>query len=333
MRILVLGGTAFLSRTVAEEAVRRGHDVTCACRGVSGPLAEGASLVVWDRSSEAPEELVEAAYDAVVDVSRTPSHVRRAVAALPDPHWVLVSTGNVYRDHGRRGVAAADLPLLDPITTDEDPASSPDAYGGMKVACEQLVREGTRSAMVVRAGLIVGPGDSSGRFAYWPQRLAAGGEVLAPESPEDPVQWVDVRDLAAWIVDAAEARATGVFDGTGPAVPRRRFLDEVAAGVGASPAYTWLPRDFLVEHEVAEWSGPRSVPLWISDPEWQGFMDHDVTPSLEAGLRIRTLAETARDTLAWLRATPDAAVTGLTLEEEAEVLAAWRARPGAPATT
>ncbi len=332
MRILVLGGTAFLSRTVAEEALRRGHDVTCACRGVSGPLAEGTSLVTWDRSEEAPAELAGAAYDAVVDVSRTPSHVRRAVAALPDPHWIFVSTGNVYRDHSARGATADRLPLLDPVTTDEDPTSSPDAYGAMKVACEQLVLDGTRSAMVVRAGLIVGPGDPSGRFAYWPQRLADGGEVLAPESPDDAVQCVDVRDLASWIVDAAEARTTGLFDGTAPALTRSGFLDEVAAGVGAAPAYTWLPRNFLVEQKVAEWAGPRSVPLWISDPEWQGFMDHDVTPSLEAGLRIRPLAETARDTLAWLRATPDAEVTGLTRSEEAEVLAAWRAAHGERST-
>lgn len=326
MRILVLGGTAFLGRAVVDEALRRGHEVTCACRGQSGPVADGARLVVWDREEEPPAEL-ETSYDAVVDVSRTPSHVRRAVAALPDPHWVFVSTGNVYRRHDLVGAKADEIPLLDPLTTDEDPSSDPDAYGAMKVACEEMVTAGTSSSTIIRAGLIVGPGDGSGRFTYWPARLAEaardGGEVLAPESPDDPVQCIDVRDLATWIVDLAEQRRTGIFDGTCPPIPRRDFLAGVAQGVGYDGDITWLPRDFLADQKVEEWAGPRSVPLWISDPEWQGFMAHDVTPSLEAGLTIRPPEETARDTLAWLEQTPDASVTGLTREEERAVLDAW----------
>ena len=327
MRILVLGGTAFLGRTVAEEAVRRGHDVTCACRGRSGPVADGARLVVWDREQAPPEELVTARYDAVVDVSRTPSHVRRAVTVLTDAHWLFVSTGNVYRTHDVIGGTPQSLPLLDTVTNDEEPSADPDAYGAMKVACEQLVTEGTASSMVVRAGLIVGPGDPSGRFAYWPARfdeaLRDGGEVLAPESSDDPVQLIDVRDLAAWVADSAEARRTGVFDGTSPPMSRRDFLAEVGRGVGADPQLTWLPRGFLVEQKVAEWAGPRSVPLWIADPDWRGFMAHDVTASVEAGLAPRPVSETARDTLAWLRDHADAPVTGLTREEETAVLANW----------
>jgi len=321
MRLLVLGGTAFLSRTVAEEAVRRGHEVTCACRGTSGPLPDGVRHVRWDRNEPAPADLGH--HDAVVDVSRIPSHVQRAVDVLPGAHWVFVSTCSVYADQSRVGATADQLPLLEPIFSDEDPMSAPEVYGAMKVACEHVVTAGAASAMVVRAGLIVGPGDPSGRFAYWPNRVAAGGEVLAPESPDDPVQLVDVRDLAGWLLDSAEARRTGVFDGTSQPVTRREFLGQVAAGCGAEVAFTWVPRDFLVEHEVAEWAGPRSLPLWLSDPDWGGFLAHDTSPAIAAGLRIRPMAETARDTLAWLRETPDAAVTGLTMQEEAEVLTAW----------
>lgn len=328
----MLGGTAFLSRAVAAEAVARGHDVTCAARGRSGTTAAGSRLVLWDRTEEPPEELVAAGssdsrFDAVVDVARIPSHVRRAVAALPDAHWVFVSTCNVYADHATRGATAETLPLLEPISTDEDPTASPDAYGGMKVACEQLVQEGAASSAVVRAGLIVGPGDPSGRFASWVSRVASGGEVLVPEPREDPVQWVDVRDLAVWLVDLAERRTTGVFDGIGAPVTRSELVQGLLAGAG-SPATrpVWVPRHFLVEHGVAEWTGPRSITMWISDPDWQGFLAHDTAPSYAAGLRTRPLAATARDTLAWLRATRDATVTGLTRAEENEILAAWRAR-------
>ena len=182
--------------------------------------------------------------------------------------------------------------------------------------------------MVVRPGLIVGPGDPSGRFAYWPSRLADGGRVLAPGRPGDTVQVVDVRDLASWIVTSAEARTTGTFDGVGPVTTIGGLLDEVAARVGAEPAFTWVPQDFLAEQGVAPWSGERSLPLWLPRPEYDGMLAHDPAPAAHAGLHTRPVAETARDTLAWLRATPDAPVTGLTRAEEGEVLAAWDRRGG-----
>lgn len=331
MRILVLGGTAWLSRTVAEQAARRGHEVTSASRGLSGPPASGVRHVSVDRSSASPEELVAAIgddFDAVVDVSRVPSHVRRAVAAYPDQHWVFVSTCSVYADNSAPG-AGVDARLLEAVTTDQDPSASPEMYGAMKVACEQSVLERTTDPMILRAGLIVGPGDPSGRFTYWPARLATGGEVLAPASPEDPVQVVDVRDLATWIVDGVEQRLGGIFDAISQPVARRHFLEDVAQGCASlvdepvETTFTWVPSDFLTSHRVEEWAGPRSLPLWVGDPDWQGFMARDTSPAIEAGLRIRPFTETARDTLAWLRSTPEATVTGLTRAEEAEVLGAW----------
>lgn len=321
MRILVLGGTVFLSRAVAEEAVARGHEVVCACRGTSGTVPDGAGHVVLDRTDGTwPDTL--AGFDAVVDVSRTPSHVRTAVAALPDAHWVFVSTCSVYADHRALGGTPANTPLLDAIEEDVDWTSSPEAYGGMKIACERIVEAGAASSVVIRPGLIAGPGDPSGRFTYWPVRLAEPGPVLAPPA-DDVVQTIDVRDLAAWVVTAAESRLEGVYDGVGAATLRADFLAEVARGVADVPSdLVWSSEEFLAEQKVEPWSGDRSLPVWVPGEDDRGFMAHDVAPSLAAGLRLRPLAETARDTLAWVRADPDAKVTGLTRDEEREVLAA-----------
>lgn len=315
MNLLVLGGTKFLSRSVATQAIERGWDVTCACRGTSGPLPEGVTHLPWDRSLEAPAALADGEWDAVVDVSRTPSHVRRAVAALADAQWVFVSTINVYADNS----SPAMEPLVEAITTDVDLAEDPEAYGPMKVACERAVIEGTSSSMVVRPGLMVGPDDGSGRFSYWPERLARGGEVLAPGSPSDVVQVIDVRDLAAWILDACAARTTGVFDGVGEIMPIARLLDEVAAGVGATGTFTWVDSDFLEEQGVEPWAGEGSLPLWLPRPEYDGMMSHDPRPAIDAGLRLRPVADTARDTL-------DEVAIGISPVREAEVLAAWHAR-------
>jgi nucleoside-diphosphate-sugar epimerase len=325
--MLVLGGTMFLSRAVAEEALRRGHDVTCACRGVSGTVPDGATHVVWDRGDqETPAELAAASFDSVVDVARHPSHVRSAVAAFPDAHWTFVSTINVYSDDTIPNGTADTLPLHDPVHTDEDPTASPELYGAMKVSCEQSVLEGAASAMIVRPGLIVGPGDPTGRFSYWPARLADGGEVLAPGSPDDAVQVIDVRDLAVWIVDAAEARTTGVYTGTSHVMTRGEFLAQMADGLGVEPHLTWVDQEFLAEQEVEPWMGPRALPVWLPLPEYAGLMAHDVRASYDAGLATRPIGDTARDTLAWLRDHPDAASTGIGREDEAEVLRAWHAR-------
>ena len=325
MRLLVLGGTQFLSRAVAAEAVARGHDVSCACRGVSGQLPDGVRHVVWDRADEPPEEVTGGTWDAVVDVARLPSHVRRAVAAMPDAHWVFVSTINVYPDNHLTGTPDT-LRVREPITEDADPSSSPEAYGAMKVGCEQLVSAGAASSMLVRAGLIVGPEDGTGRFTYWPERLDRGGEVLAPGSPDDRLQIIDVRDLAAWIVDSAEERRTGTYDGVGEVLRIADLLERVADGVGSAPACTWVGQEFLAEQGVEPWSGDDGLPLWLPRPDYDGMAAHDPSPSLAAGLRLRPVAETARDTLAWLRSTPGAARTGLSPAREAEVLAAWHAR-------
>jgi 2'-hydroxyisoflavone reductase len=323
MRLLVLGGTVFLSKAVAADAVARGHDVTCAARGTSGSVPDGARLVTVDRSQPLPD-LGE--FDAVVDVGRLPSWVRTAVAAYPSAHWVFVSTVNVYADDATPGGTPATLPLVEAMAEDADLKENPEAYGPMKVECERIVLDGAASAMVMRPGLIVGPGDPSGRFSYWPRRLAAGGEVLAPGDPDDAMQVADVRDLAAWAVTACEERTTGVYDGVGPVMPLSQLLERCAEGVDSEITWTWVDQEFLQAQEVEPWMGPGAIPLWLPRPEYDGLPAHDVQPSLDAGLTIRPLAATTRDTLAWLEATPDAVVTGIDLDREKELLEAWHTR-------
>ncbi len=322
MRILVLGGTLFLSHAVAADAVARGHDVTCAARGESGAAPDGARLVHLDRA--APDwSALDGSWDAVVDVARTPSWVRAALEALAGriPHWTFVSSISVYADMATPGGCPDKLPLLEPILEDVEQDTA-EKYGASKVGCEQLVLERAQQAFLVRPGLIVGPGDPTGRFSYWPERLAAGGEALAPEHPDLPTQAIDVRDLAAWIITGVEQGLTGAYDATSRVRSLGDVLGEVVAGVGGGAELSWVPADFLAEHDVRPWAGPRSLPLWLPEDR-RGLLTHDVAAAFAAGLTTRPVAETAQDTLAWLRAHPDATRTGLSADEERAVLEAW----------
>ena len=176
----------------------------------------------------------------------------------------------------------------------------------------------------MRPGLVVGPGDPSGRFTYWPVRLAEDGPVLAPAPSDMPVQVVDGRDLAAWLVSCAEQRLPGVVDGVGPVLTWEQLLADVAAGVAAAPVLVWVDQSRLVELGVTPWAGPGSLPVWL--PEDPGMLTHDPGPARAAGLRCRPVADSARDVLAWVRSDPAAAVSGMSRAEEQEVLR----RAGAP---
>lgn len=332
MRLLVLGGTVFLSRAVAAEGVRRGHEVVCAARGSSGSVPDGAALVRVDRDGgeAALEPLAGERFDAVVDVATMdPEWVRAALKALGGNagHWTFVSSMSVYADHGIPGQSVATAKLL-PEVPQRPAEPTADAYGGAKVASERAVSglfDGP--AFLVRPGLIVGTGDPSGRFGYWPARLHRGGEVLVPAPLDASVQFVDVLDLASWIVDAAQERLDGTFDAVCPSLPFSEVLARVAAGVRA-PAHELVPAPpgWLQEREVQPWAGPRSLPLWAPGEEYAGFMAHDVSASVAAGLSIRPVEETAADALAnelALDGDPDRErKAGLTADEERELLAA-----------
>ncbi|MFI9006942.1 NAD-dependent epimerase/dehydratase family protein [Actinosynnema sp. NPDC053489] len=299
MRILVLGGTVFLGKATAAEAVRRGHEVVCAARGESGAVPGGAVLVPVDRDVDLGP-LAGRHFDAVVDVARmSVTWVRRALAAVTADHWTFVSSASVYADHSTPGGTAT----LDPVEDDPAAPMTPERYGAVKVASEHAVLDAVGDrAFIVRAGLINGPGDPTDRFGYWPNRLSRGGRVAVPDAPDQPVQHVDVRDLAAWVVDAAERRTTGTFDAVGPANPLSLVLGEIAGAV--APPGTVLvrvPEAVLQRHGVEPWVGPRSLPLWLP-PTHRAMMFRDAGPALAAGLRVRPTAETALDALAHERA-------------------------------
>jgi 2'-hydroxyisoflavone reductase len=332
MRYLVLGGTAFLGRAVAAYAVGCGYDVTCAARGESGPVPDGARLVRVDR--RAPDGLAALAgeYDAVVDVAQQPSRVRAALDALAGRvgHWSFVSSCSVYADQATPGQRAADAPVVDVPEGLDDPTATDEAYGQCKVAAERALLGSGIPAFVCRAGLIVGPEDPSDRFTYWPVRLARGGPVLAPGHPDDLVQWIDVRDLAQWLVASAASGRTGVYDGVGVPTRRADFLAAVADGVGVTTDPVWVDQEFLAAHEVNPWMGPRSLPLWLPLSEYAGFLSRDPGPSMSAGLTFRHLSDTAASTLAWYRAAPRNLKSGLTPADEVTVLEAWRTSQAEP---
>ncbi len=329
MKLLVLGGTLFLSRAIAEEGVRRGHDVVCAARGTSGKVPEGATLVKIDR--EAPNGLDALAgqkFDAVVDVAAMSyPWVRDALAAVGAEagHWTFVSSINVYADAVSVG-QNEDAQLHRPAQSGADQEvriEHPDLYGSIKVASENAVREemGDR-AFIVRSGLIVGPGDRSDRFGYWVARISKGGRVVVPDSLEQPTQYVDVRDMAAWIVDAGERRIGGTYNGVGRTRPLGEVLADIVEAVG--PPGTELvpvPEDQLEQAGVQVWRGDKSLPLWVPPVDY-GFMAHDHSRSAAAGFRHRPFAEIVAGVLAYERELgPDRErKAGLTPAEEAELL-------------
>ncbi|MHA6779921.1 NAD-dependent epimerase/dehydratase family protein [Pseudonocardia saturnea] len=297
---LVLGGTRFLSRAVAAAALARGHEVTCVARGESGPVPSGARLVVADRDVPGSlEPLRGQRFDAVVDVATMSfPWVRDALAVIDAGHWTFVSTINVYADSVTPG-QGVDAPLLDPLHEGSTPTPDrdPNAYGAIKVASENAVRARHPDALVVRAGLICGPGDRSDRFGYWPQRFARGGRAVVPDAPDQPMQIVDVRDLAAWIVDSGERGRAGTFDGSGPRTTLGAVLEEIAVAVGAADlTLVPLAPAVLEAAGVTPWAGPRSLPLWLPDSH-AGIAARDTAPAAAAGLICRPIADTARAAL------------------------------------
>ena len=304
MRILVLGGTAWLGRTVVRHALDHDHDVTCLARGTDVPA--GARSVVADRDRPDAYTAVtrEGRWNAVVDVSRTPAHVRGAVAALEPvaDRYVFVSTVSVYASPDERG-ADEHAAVLDPS---DDPAD----YGAAKVACERAVLDafGPDRTSIARAGLVGGPGDHTGRSGYWPWRFARAAEtgraVVVPARTDRPTSVIDVRDLAAWLVGAAEGGRAGVHDVTGEVRTLGRHLEEARTVATADVPVVPLADAELLERGVAPWAGERSLPLWIPDDDHQGMNDRPAVRARSAGLIRRPLAETLADTLTWERQQP-----------------------------
>lgn len=335
MRVLVLGGTVFLSRAVAVHARDKGHDVTCAARGAGGEPPDGVRFVLIDRAlRDGLAPLAGQDFDAVVDVARqSVTQVRAAVHALGShaAHWTYVSSRSVYAEKVNAGqtVAAALVDAADDSVDEDEPSN----YGRLKVGAEGCVLDAVgEKAFIPRPGLIVGPGDVSDRYGYWPARMSRAGEVLCPGDPAKEVQWVDVADLAGWIVSAAEQRLVGVYDATCAPTGMGELLARTASGCGTSPELTWVADDFLVDRGVEPWMGSRSLPLWLPQPEYAGYGSWDVSASLAAGLTIRSIEQTAAAALAWERrcGLDRPRKAGITAEEEASLLGDWRARVRRP---
>lgn len=319
--VLVLGGTAWLGREVAREATTRGHDVTCLARGESGEVADGVRFVAANRDDPgAYDDLTTDHWHVIVDVTRQPGHARGAVLTLgaQADHWTLVSTGNVYADlaHPIRDDDALREPLAHDVAT-------PELYGEGKVACEEAVNA-LPQHLILRAGLIGGPGDPSDRAGYWVARFAVAGDepVLVPDLPGVRAQLLDVRDLAAFILDAALGGVTGVMNAAGESMPLTEFLSASADVAGHTGMAMGAGPDWLAERDVEPWMGPRSVPLWLP-PEALGMTAMDTARAEAAGLVRRPLVETLTDTLDDERARGLGRdrKAGLTREDELELLA------------
>ncbi len=310
-KILVLGGTVFLGRHVVEAALAAGCEVAVFNRG-SRTLAFAGAVepLRGDRDGDL-SALRGRHFDAVVDCSGyTPEQVKGTAIVLRDQvaHYVFVSTISVYARFAP-GLAYDESA---PVTTDAT------GYGGGKARAEEALKAAyAERATCVRPGLIVGPYDPTGRFTYWPLRMARGGQVLAPGRPERPVQCIDARDLAAWCIQLALQHRGGVFHGVGPTGTMADMLAACQQAAGAESQLRWCTDAELVQADVAPWTG---LPLWIpeSDASFGGMLLASDRRARQAGLQTRSWLATAQDTLTWARTTPQAAQLGSALAPEAE---------------
>jgi len=320
MKLLVLGGTKFLGRHAVDAALGGGHDVTIFTRGqTNSELFPEVEHLQGDRDGDL-DALRGGTWDGVVDTSGyVPRIVRQSAELLHDRvgRYVFVSSISVYDDFSEPPTEAS------PVAELEDPATEEvlEHYGALKAACERVVEEfyGDRSSRV-RAGLIVGPYDATDRFTYWPRRIALGGDVLGPGDPDAPVQFIDARDLAAWLVKLVLEGPGGTFNATGPAqlLTFQQLLDDMRETIASDANVVWLDNDRVLEAGVQPWT---ELPLWLPGSDYAGMARADISRALAAGLTFRPVGETIDDTLAWDRSEAGDRPT-LALDKEQEILAA-----------
>jgi len=334
LRILILGGTGFTGPYQVRYALSRGHKVTTFNRGKTHPGESPSEVeqLIGDRNGQL-DALKGRKWDVAIDNPTTlPAWVRGAAEILKGnvERYVFTSTISVYADTSKGVDETAPLAKYegaDPYkeTLEAMKASGYKTYGPLKALSEKEAEKWfPGKTLIIRPGLIVGPRDETDRFTYWPVRIDRGGEVVAPGTPSDPVQFIDARDLAEWTIRMAENRETGIYNATGPAEPLGigEMLNGIKGALNSNTKFTWIPADFLKQQKIEAWS---DMPVWAGDE--LGLARTNISHALATGLTFHPLTETARDTLAWFKSQPQDRKSkmraGITPEREAEVLTAW----------
>ena len=336
--LLILGGTGFIGPHLTQEALRQGWRVTHFNRGRRAPEGvTGVETLIGDRNGQV-DALRGRKWDVVIDdTGQIPKYVKMSAEVLaPNVGYCLfISSISAYASFAKPNDENSPVGHLEDPNIDK---TTNDTYGPMKALCERYTMQAFKDrASVVRPGYIVGPLDGSDRFTYWPVRASRGGEMMAPGTAHDPIQVIDVRDLAAWMMKLAAQRTTGHFNAVSP--PRAFTMGDVlAASIGGSPAastrVTWVPEDFLAtQWKVEDLDFPPWSPL---SGETAGASLTSTARAQKAGLKIRSLQDTANDTLAWFHTLPPERQAklraGIDPQKEADVLKAWHAKTDAKAT-
>ena len=308
MNILIIGGTRFLGRHLVDSALALGHTVTLFNRGKSNPdVFPHVETILGDREHDI-EKLSGRTWEAVIDTcGYVPRSVRLSAEGLARSgsvgRYVFISSISAFANFNKIGMDESD-----PVGKLEDESVEEitgETYGPLKALCEKAVQEiYADRALIIRPGLIVGPNDPTDRFTYWPVRVARGGEVLAPEKPEVPVQIIDVRDLSEFTIKLIEDNASGIYNATGPEYELTfGQMLETCKEVSKSDAhFKWASVEFLNQNNVAPWS---DMPVWVPDTaEDAGFSRFDLSKAIQAGLKFRPLQDTLRDTIAWANTRP-----------------------------
>jgi 2'-hydroxyisoflavone reductase len=339
LRILILGGTGFTGPHQVRYALSRGHKVTLFNRGKQPQQWPGAvEELLGDRNTGDLKSLEGREWDVCIDNPTTlPFWVRDAGKVLHGKvkQYIFISTISVYADNLKPADETAPVAAYDGkdamAETLESFHAKPQLYGALKALSErEAEKQFPGKATIIRPGLIVGPGDETDRFSYWPVRLSRGGEYLAPGDGSDPVQIIDARDLAEWTIRMAEARTFGTFNATGPAHPllMKEMLSGITAAIHADARPVWVSTEFLTAEKVEPWS---DMPVWIpGQGETMGFARRSIRKAIDAGLTFRPLDVTAVDTLAWFKQQPPERQaklkSGISAEREQQVLAKWKAK-------
>jgi 2'-hydroxyisoflavone reductase len=330
LKVLILGGTGFIGPHFVEALMARGHTITLFNRGKThADLFPQLEKLRGDRDGHL-EALAGRKWDVVLDDAGFVPRIVRASAELLGPnigHYVYISSISVFPQGATKVGMNEDDPVEQLPAGEEKSEDVPKFYGALKAVCEKTVAEVVPGrATTIRPGLIVGPGDPTDRFTYWPVRVAKGGEVLSPGSGDDPVQFIDARDLAKFVVQVVEGKITGTFNATGPAQKLTiRGLVEACKRASQSDAkFVWVDSKFLDDQKVSAWS---DLPVWAGSGPDNAFAQIDCRRGIAHGLVFRSAEETARDTLSWWRTLPEdrraKQRTGLSADRETAVLEAW----------